>query len=90
MSFEEILPEIYRKAQDLVVEKGKLGRNDEVPVPDMFPRGAKDCVTMIYMKSCRIIAEATEDKTIEEELIDILNYAAFGLTILEGERRGVL
>ena len=76
-------------AEQLVSTKAQLGRNNFVGLPDMFPHAEQSCVDIVYMKSARI--SNTDDlKTIREELVDIINYAAFGLALIQGEEEGVL
>jgi hypothetical protein len=89
---DHIFLERYERAleqcRQLVSQRGSEGRNALISMSEMFPDGYKNIAFMLYMKSARALSESTinnEEKVIEE-LVDIINYAAFGLAWIQLNR----
>lgn len=79
------------KAWQIVISHDQDGENEIVPLSKMFPHGAPDAMFLIYMKISRALGYYTQPSLrhkVYEELQDILNYAAFTLTLLQIESEG--
>lgn len=78
---------VLHGAVNRVNEQAKLGENDFVSLPDMFPHGSQDAAFMVYTKACRALGylEAKNLKKAKEEFLDIINYSAFSYVLVEKE-----
>lgn len=75
------------RAEEIFAQRDATGRNAVVPLERMFPHGPQDLTFMLYNKASRCLGLAAtpggREKLIEES-VDIINYAAFLIMMLEG------
>ena len=81
--------ELVTKARDLVVKKGE-DYNTNVELHAYFPFGHQSYAQMIYLKALRTVSLVASDKepnfdSIEDTLLDLLNYTVFYLDRLNAD-----
>lgn len=89
VEFLNMYSEAINEAEKLVIARGAEGRNGVVSLPDMFLRDPGKAAFMIYMKIARVLGEC-EDKNFQkarEEFLDIINYAGFGIALIDDLER---
>ncbi len=84
--FQELFKKALREAEELVSMRNY--RNAHTPIEKMFPHKTQDLTFMLTMKVSRILGAETlpepeRTKMVREEAIDILNYAAFLVALID-------
>ncbi len=72
-------------SKDKVFEHSDDGENEAVSLPQMFPHGVQDLIYELYKKINRSLGYEKRGNhlKVQEEAVDILNYAAFLLAWYE-------
>jgi hypothetical protein len=78
---------VISDATAIVEEHTQDGENGRFMISQMFPRGVEDCMYEVYKKVCRAMGyyDKNNSKKAREELRDIINYAGFGIVLLDEE-----
>ena len=81
--------EALGKACDIVLERDSQGENESTPIEKSFLNGTPDLFSLIYLKIVRVNGryKRGDRESIIEELLDIINYAAFAVAMI-GEEAG--
>ncbi len=89
-TFMEAYSQALAEATLKVKEHDEDGENQVVPIEQMFPHGPQDGLFVVWMKVGRALGyeRAHNIEKVREELVDIINYAAFTMAIIDHWREG--
>lgn len=76
---------IFDQAEDLLNDRTGTGQNSKTPIRQMFPSGYRDTSFLVYMKAARVLGklEVRNLQSARDELLDIINYAAFTIVMID-------
>lgn len=82
--FETLAVAEIHKATEIITQHTAEGENDLVSLDQMFPHGIQDILFVIWQKTGRALGyeHAGNFEGVARELPDIINYAGFGLALL--------
>jgi len=77
--FLQLYSQAFESAQRIVKEHSEDGENEIFSIPQMYPNGRQDLLFMLFHKVTRALGydRAKNHSKALEEVLDILNYAAF-------------
>jgi len=87
---DEEIPAPARVLEDcvnLLVERGRQYNNGPIGIPDYFPRGVEDILPMLHIKLTRARSGVynNDAASVEDSLMDLINYASMGVSFLRGD-----
>ena len=91
---EVLIPTVFLEVAELRVSKAQDYRNsDQATLASYFPFGLKSHTQMIWTKALRLKNLVSTDRKpnhegIRDTLIDLINYACFGIEDLDGTLEG--
>ena len=89
--FLHFYSQAFESAQRVVKEHSEDGENEIFSIPQMYPNGGSDILFMMFHKVTRALGynRAGNYSKVLEEVLDILNYAAFyfALTMFKLEQK---
>lgn len=84
-SFEQLFRAAVDEAQAIFDQRDVSGRNEVVDLPGMFLNDPGHIAWMVYMKASRAMGMLKIGNLVgaREEFIDMLNYGAFGVALID-------